>query len=101
VGFEINLNRLNTSFNSWKVFNTFWFSGIQAGYFGFQDPEVLGGAFILTGYAEPVLSHGKKYLFTLRGGAGFSYHTKIHDYEDNPSNQFFALIFNFRMIFLK
>ena len=94
-GFDLNLNRLNTSYESWKVFNTFWISGVQAGYFNYQDPGRLGSVFVLTAYAEPVISHGRNYLFSLRGGAGFSYHTRIFDSIENPLNKFFGTRFSF------
>jgi hypothetical protein len=94
-GFEISRNKLNTSFKSWKVFNAFWISGVQVRYFNFQDPKVLGGEFDVTLFAEPILSYGEKYLLSVRGGAGLSYHTKIYDPVDNPSNQFFCTRISF------
>lgn len=94
-GFDLSINKLHTSYNRWQVFNAYWFSGIQAGYFNYQYPEVLGSIFDITVYAEPVLTHGKNYFFTVRGGAGFSYHTEYYDREENPLNQFFSTPFNF------
>jgi len=94
-GFEIDLNKLNTSFNSWKVFNAYWISGIQAGYFNFQNPAVLGGAFLLTAFAEPVVSCGKNHIISIRGGAGFSCQTRIYNPERNPLNQFFCTRISF------
>ena len=94
-GFEINLMRINTSFKSWSVFSSFWFSGIQAAYINFQNPEVLGSAFLLTGFAEPVIFNSGKFLFTLRGGAGLSYHTEIYDETENPDNKFFCTRISF------
>jgi hypothetical protein len=95
VGFGFSLNRLNTSYERWKIFNAYWISGIEAGYFSFQNPEILGGAFVLTGYAEPILSHGKRHIISLKTGAGLSYHTKIYDATDNPANQFFCTKISF------
>lgn len=89
-GLDLNLNRLSTSYDNWKVFNTFWMSGLQAGYFNYRDPERLGGAFFLTAFAEPVLGFGRKYLFTLRAGAGISFHTRLYDSIENPMNRFFS-----------
>lgn len=95
IGFGFSLNRLNTSFERWKVFNAYWISGIEAGYFSFQNPGVLGGAFVLTGYAEPILSHGKRHIISLKTGAGLSYHTEIYDAMENPANQFFCTRISF------
>ncbi len=89
-GLLADIGRLNKSFNSWKVFNTFWFYGIQTGYYSFQNPDVLGGAIILTGYAEPVLVSGRKIILSVRMGGGLSWHTKIYNEESNPTNQFFC-----------
>ncbi len=94
-GFDLSINKLHTSYNRWQVFNAYWFSGIQAGYFNYQYPEVLGSIFDITVYAEPVLTHGKNYFFSVRGGAGVSYHTEFYDREENPLNQFFSTPFNF------
>ena len=43
-----------------------------------------------TVFAEPVISYGEKYLFTIRGGGGISYHNRIYDPVDNPLNMFFS-----------
>jgi hypothetical protein len=89
-GFEINLNRIHTSFDKWQVFNAYWISGLEARYFNYQNPEVLGGVFDVCVFAEPVVRHGKNFLFTVRGGAGICYHTKVYDEIDNPLNFFFS-----------
>jgi hypothetical protein len=89
-GAGISLCTFHTSFRDWQVFNAYWISGIEASYFNFQYPEVIGYCFALTAFAEPVISHGKKYLFTIRGGSGISYHNKIYDPVDNPMNMFFS-----------
>jgi hypothetical protein len=94
-GFEINLNMLHQSFDEWKVFNAYWISGIRAAYFNFQNPDVLGDAFLMTLFAEPVLFFREKCLLTVRLGAGISYHSKVYDPEDNPLNMFFSTKINF------
>jgi hypothetical protein len=85
---------LHTSYNQWKVFNAYWISGIQAGYFNYQNPSVIGSAYILTVYAEPVVASGRRILFTVRGGAGFSYHTTVYDEIENPTDFFFSTRIN-------
>jgi len=89
-GFEASINKLHSSLSGRKVFNAYWVSGIQAGYYNFQYPEVLGSAYTLTIFAEPVLLFSNRLLLTLRGGAGFSYQTKVYDQVNNPLNQFFC-----------
>ena len=95
VGFEIDLNWLNTSYKSWKVFNAFRISGFQLGYFNFQNHDVLGSAFVATAFTEPVIAHGKRYIFSFRGGAGLSYHTRLYDSIENPLNNFFSTRISF------
>jgi hypothetical protein len=95
VGIEIDFERLNTTYEKWKVFNAYWISGIKAGYFDFQNPKILGGAFVFTAFAEPVLNHGKRHIISLRTGAGLSWHTKIYDAVENPTNQFFCTRISF------
>lgn len=90
AGFAMEYNRLNRSYKSWKVFNAFRISGFQAAYFSFRNPEILGSAFMITTFAEPILAHGSTYLFSVRAGAGLSYHTKLYDSIENPSNKFFS-----------
>jgi hypothetical protein len=89
-GFEISWNRLHTSPEKYRVFNAYWVSGIELRYFNFQNPEILGSVYDLTLFAEPVVVNGKNYLFTVRGGAGLSYHTKVYDAVENPLNMFFS-----------
>ncbi|HPC98175.1 MAG TPA: acyloxyacyl hydrolase [Bacteroidales bacterium] len=89
-GIEFNLNILNTTQKSRSVFSGYWFSGLQAAWFSFNNPEILGGAFLLTGYAEPLIIRHEKFLFSVRGGGGISYHTKIYDETENPLNKFFC-----------
>ncbi len=81
---------MHISYTDWKVFNAYWVSGIEARYFNFQNPDVLGSAADLSVFAEPLLMHRKKFLFSVRGGAGISYHSKIFDPVDNPLNMFFS-----------
>ena len=45
-------------------------------------------------YNIDVVNSGK-FLFTLRGGAGLSYHTEIYDETENPDNKFFCTRISF------
>jgi len=94
-GIQLSFNKLHYSYDKWKVFNTYWISGIEARYFNYQNPTVLGGVFDASLFAEPVLLHRDKFLITIRGGAGICYHTKIYDPVENPLNLFFSSRFSF------
>jgi hypothetical protein len=97
VGVTAGAGRINTSLESWKVFNAFWFRGFEAGYFDYRYPDVLGGVFSFIVFAEPVINHGKNHLFTIRGGIGPTCHTIIYDSVANPLNLFFATRMSFRL----
>jgi len=89
-GFEISLNNLKTSYSSWSTFARYNISGVQLSYFNFQNPDIVGSAYLLTVYTEPVLRSGKKFILSLKGGAGFSYQTKIYNDIENQLNKFFS-----------
>jgi len=89
-GFEIIRSRLHTSAASRQIFNACWSSGIEARYFNYQNPDVLGGVYDITAFVEPVIIFSHNFFITLRGGMGLSYHSKIYDPENNPLNQFFS-----------
>jgi len=94
-GILFDLGFMNKSYNSWKVFNTWWSSGVQAGYYSFDNPDTLGGAYVITGFAEPILLSRNRFMISVRAGIGMSYHTKIYDASTNPLNQFFCTKISF------
>jgi hypothetical protein len=94
-GFELSFNRINTSVENWKIMNRYSISGIQIGYFNFQNPDILGSAFIFTIFTEPVMSFGKKWIFSIKAGTGISWQTKVYDPEKNPLNTFFSTHISF------
>jgi hypothetical protein len=94
-GFDISFSRLHTKYDSWKVFRKYNSSGIQLSYFNFQNPSVTGSAYLISVFTEPVLKSGNRYMFSVRAGAGFSYQTKIFDYETDTLNRFFSTRISF------
>jgi hypothetical protein len=94
-GFEVSFNRLHTSYEKWSLFNHYNISGLQLGYFNFQNPDILGSAIILTVFNEVILVKSKDILFSVKGGLGLSYHTRIYDYFDNQLNKFFSTSISF------
>lgn len=94
-GVEVSFNRLGTSFENWRVFHHYNISGIQAGYYNFQNPGIVGSAFALSFFTEPVLVSGDRYIFSVKAGAGFSWQTKIYDFESDTLNKFFSTRISF------
>jgi len=89
-GIELSRSNFHTSFRDWQVFNGYWISGLEASYFNFQNPRVIGSVIAISAFAEPVLNYGRKHFLTIRFGGGLSYHNKIYDQYDNPLNLFFS-----------
>jgi hypothetical protein len=94
-GLELYRAKFHTSYKEWQVFNANWISGMELSYFNFQNPEIIGYTLAVSAFAEPVISHGEKYFFTVRGGGGMTYHSKIYDPDDNPLNLFFSSAISF------
>jgi hypothetical protein len=94
-GFEVDISNLHTNYESWRVFRHYNISGIQAAYYNFQNPQVTGSAYALTIYTEPVIAQWGKFFFSVRGGAGFSYQTKIFIYGIDTVNKFFSTRISF------
>jgi hypothetical protein len=90
AGIEFTRGKFHSSYNDWQVFNNYWISGMSVRYFNLQYPKVLGSVFDVSVFAGPVISHSRKHLLTITGGAGLSYQTKIYNPADNPLNQFFS-----------
>lgn len=89
-GAELSFNWLKTSFESWKVFHAYNNSGFQLAYYNYQNPEIVGSSYALTAFTEPIISKGNRFMFSVRGGGGISWQTKLYDYEFNTLNRFFS-----------
>lgn len=94
-GILFDIGLMNKSYKSWKVFNSWWTAGLQTGYFSFDNRDTLGGTIILTAFAEPVIAGSRKFILSVKGGGGISYHTRIYDELTNPANQFFSTRISF------
>lgn len=94
-GLELSFSKINTSYESWKVFHRYNISGIQLAWYNFQNPRIVGSAYALSFFTEPVLGKRGKFLFSIKAGGGFSYQTKIHDYVTDSLNKFFSTRISF------
>ncbi|HEX2970371.1 MAG TPA: acyloxyacyl hydrolase [Bacteroidales bacterium] len=94
-GFELDLNWLHTSFESWRVFHAYNISGVQLVYYNYQNPEIVGSSYALTAYTEPIVKRGNRLMFSVRGGGGLSYQTNIFDFDKNTENLFFSTRISF------
>lgn len=88
-GVQADISRIRYTQEAWNTCNCYSQTGISINYFDFRNPGILGGAISVAVFAEPQLTYGRL-NFSLRGGAGISYLTKVYHPEDNPQNLFFS-----------
>lgn len=87
-GFELNVGNLFTSYRNWKTFRLYNIAGLQAAYYNYRNPDIIGSSYVLTAYTEPIVSKGHSTSFSIRGGLGLSYHTKIYHPLTDSLNKF-------------
>jgi len=90
VGFQLDVSRINRTVRAWNKCNCYSQVGLSFAYFNYQNPDVLGSAYNLIAYMEPLLSYNRRLNFRFRSGAGLTYLTDIYDGTDNPTNLFFS-----------
>lgn len=98
-GLSASLQVMNPSQESWEMCNCFHYLGLKFSYDNFNNPEVLGSAYSLTGTFEPILWRNGSWTFSLLSGIGFSYLSRHFDPVSNPENIFFSVPVNF-LVFL-
>lgn len=87
-GFELNIGNLFTSYNSWKTFRAYNIAGLQAAYYNYRNPDIIGSSYMLTAYTEPIVRKGRSTLFSMSGGLGLSYQTRIFHPVTDSLNKF-------------
>lgn len=94
-GFSGSFQWMKTDHESWKACNCFYYYGLRFSYHDFNNRDILGGAYSLTGTFEPLIWHKLNWAFSINSGIGLSYLTRVFDVENNPSNIFFGVPWNF------
>ncbi|HLN55010.1 MAG TPA: acyloxyacyl hydrolase [Bacteroidales bacterium] len=87
-GFELNLSKLYTSYESWKIFRSYNIAGIQAAYYNYQNPGVIGSSYVISAYTEPIIRNRRLTVISMRAGGGLSYQTKIYNPVTDSLNRF-------------
>src|SRR5690606_23122233 len=90
VGFGAGWQWMATGQKNWEVCNCFYYLGIEAFYYNFNNPSVLGSAAGAAGTFEPILWRNDRWALSLASGIGLAYLSKVHDPADNPENMFFS-----------
>ncbi|MBD3628873.1 acyloxyacyl hydrolase [Cyclobacterium sp.] len=89
-GFQFNWEYLPMNKTAWEHCNCFYYWGGTVGYTNFNHPKVLGNAYFLSGYFEPILWRRKDWQISIRGAMGVTHLTRVFDANTNPQNTFFS-----------
>ncbi|MFO7826861.1 MAG: acyloxyacyl hydrolase [Cyclobacterium sp.] len=76
--------------SAWENCNCFYYWGGSIGYTSFNNPAVLGDAYFLSLFFEPILWRRKDWQVSLKGAIGTTYLTRVYDVNNNPQNTFFS-----------
>jgi len=97
-GIEWNVSKHINSQAAWNECSCYPRIGISAAYFNFDNPSVLGNAYWLTPYIEPMLGAHRKLFFSFRLGAGLAYLDNVYHPIRNPNNLFYSLPVSFSLL---
>ncbi|SHM72165.1 Lipid A 3-O-deacylase (PagL) [Cyclobacterium lianum] len=75
---------------AWENCNCFYYWGGNMGITDFNNPEVLGKAYYLSGFFEPIIWRNADWQLSLRGAMGITHLTRVFDSDTNPQNTFFS-----------
>ncbi|MDN3689936.1 acyloxyacyl hydrolase [Cyclobacterium jeungdonense] len=89
-GFRISYEKLSLEKSSWENCNCFYLWGGELGFTDFNNSRVLGNAFLLSGFFEPILWQNHPWRVGLRTKLGISYLSNVYDPDTNPENTFFS-----------
>lgn len=83
---------------SWEQCNCYAKTGLSFIWFDLGNSDVLGHAFNLLYYYEPLLTYKRRFYLSLKAGMGPSYLTKVYDEVDNPDNEFFSTRISYMLL---
>ena len=90
VGLNASWQWMGTGQKGWEVCHCFYYLGLEAFYYNFNNPSLLGSAVGVAGTFEPILWRRDPWTLSLASGIGFSYLNRVYDPQDNPENLFFS-----------
>jgi len=92
---QIDLGVIKNTQQAWNYCNCYSENGLSLSYINFANPEKLGKAITIAGFAEPYLVLKKKFQLSLRGSAGLAFLKKVYDSVSNKDNIFFSTKLSF------
>lgn len=94
-GIEADMSLHFTNERAWQYLQGYPRLGAALAYYNFDNPDILGSAYILLLYVEPFLSTHRRFSLSFRFGAGLAYMDNIYDPETNPDNLFYSTRISF------
>ncbi|MBN2610489.1 MAG: acyloxyacyl hydrolase [Bacteroidales bacterium] len=94
-GIEVDAAWQLMSEKSWQYCFCYPRTGITFQYTNFANPQVLGSAFSLYPYVEPVMGSHRRLHTSIRFGAGPVYLNHVYDSVENPDNLFYSSAISF------
>ena len=94
-GGTLNYRQMNLSQKSWLACYCFHSLGLNFNYHNFDNFDVLGTAYSVSGSFEPILWKNQEWIIDVRSGLGISYLNKVHHPQTNPDNIFFSAPLSF------
>lgn len=92
---QIDLGILKDTQQAWNYCNCYSENGLSFGYINFANPEKLGEAITIAGFAEPYLVLKKRFQLSVRGSEGLAFLNKVYDSISNKDNIFFSTKMSF------
>lgn len=81
--------------NAWEFCNCFPRVGVEAGFWRWDNPEVLGNGVLAIGFVEPYFNTSSKFNFFFRAGLGGAYLSQPYDEQTNPLNESYSTALSF------
>jgi hypothetical protein len=89
-GFEAEVNWQLMKKETWQYCFCYPRVGFSFFYTNFDNPDVLGSAYAVYAFVEPVIGAEKKLNFSVRFGMGPNYLDTVYDSITNPENTFYS-----------
>lgn len=97
-GLTFEVSQLKTKDKSWRNCNCYSKVGLSFSYTNFANPDVLGNAYSMVFFLEPLITYQRNFHVSFRAGMGISYMDNIYDEIENPTNLFYSTSFSFPLL---
>lgn len=98
LGMELTFGHHSATQKAWDACNCYPKTGVIAGLWDFNKPDILGHGFSATAFIEPVFGIHSRIPFSIRAGTGFIYLTRPFDPVTNPYNFSYSTCISFPLL---